>query len=327
MQRRQLISLLGAAALPALPAAGTAAEAALPRGPVRIVVGFPPGGGTDILARILSARLTALWGIPVVVENKAGAAGMIAAAEVAKAAPDGNVLLMGHINALGIAPSLYPRLAYSAERDFAPIMLVGKTPQVLMAPRTGRTTTLAALTALCRAKPGQVSFGSAGAGSAQHLALALFEQRVGVQVLHVPYKGSAPMVTDLLGGHVQFAFEGMTTAMGLIKDGKVVALAQTGTRRIGALSQVPTLAEAGYSGFEASIWFGVVGPAAMPAALVQRINTDLNQVLAQPEVVSRLAEFGAEDGGGTAESFGDYIRTEQRKWAQLIRDRKITADS
>ena len=325
MRRRQLIGWLGAAAtLPALQATSHEAEATLARGPVRIVVGFPPGGGTDILARILAVKLGVLWGVPVVVENKAGAAGMIAAADVAKAAPDGNTLLMGHINALGIAPSLYPRMAYSAERDFAP---VGKTPQVLIASRDSPTSTLSALIATCRTYPGLVSFGSAGAGSAQHLALALFEQRAGVQVLHVPYKGSAPMVTDLLGGHVKFAFEGMTTAMGLLKDRKAVALAQTGVRRASALPQVPTLAESGYPGFEASIWFGLVGPAALPAALVSRFNADVNKVLAQPEVAARLAEFGAEDGGGTPEAFGGYIRTEQRKWAQLIRDRKITADS
>lgn len=328
LRRRQLIGWLGAAAaLPALQAIGQAAEAALPRGPVRLVVGFPAGGGTDILARILSAKLATLWGLPVVVENKAGAAGMIATGEVAKAAPDGNTLLMGHINALGIAPGLYPRMAYSAERDFAPVVLVGKTPQVLLASRDSPAPTLAGLLAGCRAHPGLVSFGSAGAGSAQHLALALFEQRAGVQVLHVPYKGSAPMVTDLLGGHVKFAFEGMTTAMGLVKDGKAVALAQTGARRASALPQVPTLAESGFPGFEASIWFGVVAPAAMPPALVRRFNADLNKVLAMPDVAARLAEFGAEEGGGTPQAFAAYIHTEQRKWAQLIRDRKISADS
>nr|WP_198083546.1 tripartite tricarboxylate transporter substrate binding protein [Variovorax sp. E3] len=328
LRRRQLIGWLGAAAaLPALHATSHGAEATLPRGPIRILVGFPPGGGTDILARILSVKLTTLWSVPVVVENKAGAAGMIATAEAAKAAPDGRSLLMGHINALGIAPGLYPQMPYSAERDFAPIVLVGKTPQVLIASRDSPMPTLAGLLAACRAHPGLVSFGSAGAGSAQHLALALFEQRAGVQVLHVPYKGSAPMVNDLLGGHVKFAFEGMTTAMGLLKDGKAVALAQTGARRASALSQVPTLAESGFPGFEASIWFGVVGPAAMPPELVRRMNIDLNKVLAQPEVATRLAEFGAEEGGGTPEAFGEYIRGEQRKWAQLIRDRKISADS
>lgn len=253
---RALATLATASALPAL-----AADPALPKGPIRVVVGFPPGGGTDVIARIVANKLGALWGVPVVVDNKAGAAGLIAAAEVAKAAPDGNTLMLGHINALGIAPGLHARLNFSAEKDFTAIALVGKTPQVLIASRAQPVKTVQALIELARKSPKQITFGSAGSGSAQHLPLALFEQRSGISVLHVPYKGSAPLATDLLGGHVQFAFEGMTTATTFIKDGKLMAIAQTGNKRVKSYPDVPTVAESGFPGFDASIWFGVVGPA------------------------------------------------------------------
>ncbi|MGY2491050.1 Bug family tripartite tricarboxylate transporter substrate binding protein [Cupriavidus sp. CP313] len=319
---RALATLTTASALPAL-----AADPALPKGPIRVVVGFPPGGGTDVIARIVANKLGALWGVPVVVDNKAGAAGLIAAAEVAKAAPDGNTLMLGHINALGIAPGLHARLNYSAEKDFTAIALVGKTPQVLIASRAQPVKTVQALIELARKSPKQITFGSAGSGSAQHLALALFEQRSGISVLHVPYKGSAPLATDLLGGHVQFAFEGMTTATTFIKDGKLMAIAQTGNKRVKSYPDVPTVAESGFPGFDASIWFGVVGPAGLPAAMVARINADVNKVLAMPDVAAKLEEFGAEDGGGSPERFAEFMRAEQAKWAKLIKERKITAEA
>lgn len=319
---RALATLATASALPAL-----AADPALPKGPIRVVVGFPPGGGTDVIARIVANKLGALWGVPVVVDNKAGAAGLIAAAEVAKAAPDGNTLMLGHINALGIAPGLHARLNFSAEKDFTAIALVGKTPQVLIASRAQPVKTVQALIELARKSPKQITFGSAGSGSAQHLALALFEQRSGISVLHVPYKGSAPLATDLLGGHVQFAFEGMTTATTFIKDGKLMAIAQTGNKRVKSYPDVPTVAESGFPGFDASIWFGVVGPAGLPAAMVARINADVNKVLAMPDVAAKLEEFGAEDGGGSPERFAKFMRAEQAKWAKLIKERKITAEA
>jgi tripartite-type tricarboxylate transporter receptor subunit TctC len=291
-----------------------------------MLVGFSAGGGTDILARIVANKLNVLWGIPVIVENKAGAAGLIAAAEAAKAAPDGNTLMMGHINALGIAPALYPKLGFSPDKDFAAIALVGQTPQVLVAsPKSA--TTMPALLAQLKQKPGEVSFGSSGAGSAQHLALALFEQSANVSALHVPYKGAANVMTDLMGSQIDYAFEGMTTAAPFIKSGKLKAIAQTGLKRAKAFADVPTVAEQGYPGFNASIWFGLVGPARMPADVVARINSDVNQVLAMPDVVSKLEEFGAEDGGGTPQRFDAFMRDERAKWATLIQSRGIKVDA
>lgn len=326
MERRRFLSFLAASsAANALPAFGV--DSSLPTGPVRIVVGFPAGGGTDVLARIVANKLGALWGVSVIVDNKVGAAGRIAAHEVARAAPDGNTLLMGHINALGIAPGLYPKLQYAAESDFTAIALVGQTPQVLVANPGQASKTLAAVVSQCKKSPGRVSFGSSGAGSAQHLALALFEKTAGISALHVPYKGAAPLMNDLIGGQVEFAFEGMTTTAPFIKSGKLRAIAQTGLKRAKAFPDVPTVAEAGYPGFNASIWFGLVGPAKLPTAMVARINSDVNKVLAMPDVIARLDEFGAEDGGGTPERFATFMRTERAKWAQLIKEKGITPET
>lgn len=324
MHRRHFLSTVAAAG--ALCAHPAFAQGKLPSGPVRILVGFSAGGGTDILARIIANKLNVLWGIPVIVENKAGAAGLIAAAEVAKAAPDGNTLMMGHINALGIAPALYPKLGFSPDKDFAAIALVGQTPQVLVAsPKSAAT--LPALFEQLKKKPGEVSFGSSGTGSAQHLALALFEQSANVSALHVPYRGAANVMTDLVGSQIDYAFEGMTTASPFIKGGKIKAIAQTGLKRAKAFADVPTVAEQGYPGFNASIWFGLVGPARMPADVVARINNDVNQVLKMPDVVGRLEEFGAEDGGGTPQRFDAFMRDERAKWARLIQARGIKVDA
>lgn len=324
MKRRQFISSVAAAG--ALCAYPVFAQGKPPAGPVRILVGFSAGGGTDILARIIANKLGTLWGTTVIVENKPGAAGLIAAAEVARSAPDGQTLMMGHINALGIAPALYPKLGFSPERDFSAIALVGQTPQVLVAsPKSSGE--MPELLAAMKKKPGDISFGSSGTGSAQHLALALFEQTVDVSALHVPYKGASNVMTDLLGGQIDYAFEGMTTAASFIKSGKVRAVAQTGTKRAKAFSDVPTVAEQGYPGFNASIWFGLVGPANMPADVITRINEDVNRILVMPDVVAKLEEFGAEDGGGTPQQFDTFMRNERSKWSELVQARGIKVDS
>lgn len=323
MQRRDFIA--GAAALGAALVLPSARAQDLPAGPVKIVVGFPAGGGTDVLARLLGQKLGLLWNMPVIIENRAGAAGIIAAEQVARQPGDGNTLLMAHINSHGIAPGLHPKLAYSAERDFSPIALVGKTPTLLIGGAAQPAKSLPELVALCRAQPGKIIFGSAGSGSAQHLTLEIFKARAGIDVLHVPYKGSAPLMNDLLGGHVQYCFEGMTTATPLIRAGKVLALAQTLRQRSPNHPGVPTVAEQGYPGFEASIWFGMVGPANMPADMVARMNRDIDRVLAMADVQEKLAQVGAEDGGGSAQRFADFMRDEQRKYAKTIQDAGIVA--
>ena len=318
--RRRTFLCAGAAAL-ATPLA--AWSQALPTSPIRIIVGFPPGGGTDVMARVIAQQLSALWRVPVIVENRPGAAGVVAAEYTARQAPDGTTLLMTNISNHAIAPSLYPKLGYSVEKDFTPVMLVGVTPNLLICHTGGRARSVADVVALCRSQPGKITFGSSGAGAAQHLALEMFKLRAGVDALHVPYRGSAPMLTDLIGGQIDFSFETMTSATPQIQGGKVVAIAQTRTRRAASYPNVPTLAESGFPGFDAGTWYGLVGPAGLPAPMVQRMNADLNKVLAMPDVAGKLAGFGAEDGGGSAARFAQFIATERAKWARVVKDANV----
>jgi tripartite-type tricarboxylate transporter receptor subunit TctC len=299
----------------------------LPSGPIRIIVGFPPGGGTDILARVIAPRLQEMWKVSVVVENRAGAAGVLAADYVAKAPPDGNILLMGHINSHAIAPALQPRLSYNAESDFAPVVLVGVTPNLLVCNVDQPAKTVPDLLALCRARPGHVTFGSAGPASAQHLALELFKHQAKVFALHIPYRGSAPMITDLIGGQVQYSFDTMTAATPHVKSGKLIAVAQTRTARSKAYPNVPTVAEAGFPGFDATTWYGLIAPAKVNPGYLKRLNEDVNRILVVPEVVERLAASGAEDSGGTPERFAEFIKSERSKYITLVKEANIKVDS
>ena len=325
MQRRSLIQA----------AAGAAATLGVPRlfaqewptGPVRIVVGFPPGGGTDALARVVAQKLTTMWGQQVIVENKAGVAGVLAADYVAQQPSDGSTLLMAHINSHALAPSLQPRLHYNVERDFVPIVLVGVTPNLLIASPAQKALTVKDIVALCKAEPGKVSFGSAGAGSAQHLALEMFKLQAKVDALHVPYKGSGPLLTDLMGSQIQYSFETMTAATPHVAGGKVIAVAQTRTKRAKGHPNVPTMQEQGFPGFEATTWYGLVGPGKLPKGLAQKINEDANKVMAMPDVQERLDSYGAEDGGGSGEKFSAFIHSEIAKWAKVVKEGNVKADT
>ena len=299
----------------------------LPKGPVRIIVGFPPGGGTDALARVVAQKLQSMWGLSIVIENKAGAAGVIAADYVSKQAPDGNTLLMAHINSHALAPALGARLNYDAERDFVPISMVGVTPNILICNTDQPAKTVADLVQLCRQNPGKISFASAGGGSAQHFALEMFKLQAGIDGLHVPYKGSGPALTDLIGGQVNYCFETMTSASPHIKSGKAVALAQTRLKRAKGHPTVPTMAEQGFPGFEATVWYGLMGPARMPSGMAQRFNEDVNKVLAMPDVQEKMDQYGAEDGGGSIDKFASFIKTEQQKWAQVAKAANVKVDA
>lgn len=323
MKRRQFIAATAAAsACAAVPLPGF--TQAMPAGPIRIIVGFPPGGGTDVVARVIAQKLAVMWSVPVVVDNKAGAAGVIAAEYVAKQPADGSTLLMTNFSNHAVAPALYPNLGYVVERDFTPIMLVGVVPGLLICRPEQTARTVPAIIELCRSKPGGVSFGSAGAGSAQHLALEMFKLRAKVDALHVPYKGSAPMLTDLFGGQIDYSFETMSSATPHVASGKLVAIAQTRPNRAAGQPTVPTLAELGFPGFDASTWYGLAGPGRMPETLTQRFNQDFNKVLKMPEVAEKLVSFGAEDGGGSSAQFTAFIATEKDKWAKVIREAKVT---
>jgi len=325
MDRRTLILSAGAAATLAAPS--LRAQAPWPNAPVRIIVGFPPGGGTDALARVVSAKLTEMWKQQVIVETKAGAAGVLAAEYLSQQPPDGTQLMMAHINSHALAPSLQPKLRYHAERDFTPICLVGVTPNLLIAHPGQKALTVPDIVALCKAEPGKVTFGSAGPGSAQHLALELFKLQAKVDALHVPYKGSGPLLIDLIGGQIQYCFDTMTAATPHVKSGKVIAIAQTRAKRAKGHPTVPTMQELGFAGFEATTWYGLVGPAKLPAAIVQKVNRDVNAVLAMPDVQEKLETYGAEDGGGSAEKFGDFIKAEIALWARVVKEGNVKVDS
>jgi tripartite-type tricarboxylate transporter receptor subunit TctC len=299
----------------------------LPGGPVRIVVGFPPGGGTDALARVVGQKLSDMWKMSVVIENRSGAAGVIAADYVSKQPGDGNTLLMAHINSHALAPAMGMKLSYDAEKDFVPISMVGITPNVLICNQNQPAKTVADLVALCKARPGNVSFASAGGGSAQHFALEMFKLQAKVFALHVPYRGSGPALVDLIGGQVNYCFETMTSAAPHIKGGKAIAIAQTRLKRAKSFPNVPTMAESGFPGFEATVWYGLMGPGKMPAAMAQRMNEDVNKVLAMPDVQEKMDLYGAEDGGGTIEKFASFIKAEQQKWAVVAKAANVRPDA
>jgi tripartite-type tricarboxylate transporter receptor subunit TctC len=330
MQRRTLIS--AAAASAATLASPMLRAQNLPTGPIKIIVGFPPGGGTDALARVIGQKLQVMWGNPVVIENKAGAAGVIAADFVSKQAPDGNTLLMAHINSHALAPALNAagsgtKLNYDAIKDFAPISMVGITPNLLVCNINQTARTVQDVVAQCKANPGQISFASAGGGSAQHFALEMFKLQAKVFALHIPYRGSGPALVDLIGGQVNYCFETMTSATPHVKGGKAIAIAQTRLKRAKGYPNVPTMDESGFKGFEATVWYGLMGPGKMPQAMAQRMNDDVNKVLAMPDVQEKMDLYGAEDGGGSIQKFADFIKAEQQKWTVVAKAANVKADS
>ena len=324
MKRRTLIQAAGAAAATLAVPSLMAQE--WPNGPVRIVVGFPPGGGTDALARVVAQKLSGMWNQQVNVETKAGVAGVLAAEYTSQQPSDGSLLLMAHINSHALASSLQPKLRYNIERDFTPIVLVGVTPNLLIGHPQGAKT-VKEIVALCKAQPGSVSFGSAGQGSAQHLALEMFKLQAKVDALHVPYKGSGPLLTDLIGGQIQYSFETMTAATPHVKNAKVVAMAQTRAKRAKGHPTVPTMQELGFPGFEATTWYGLVGPGKLSPAIADKVNRDVNTVLAMADVQERLDTYGAEDGGGSRDKFKQFIGSEIAKWAKVVKEGNVKVDS
>lgn len=326
MQRRQLIQAAGAATVAALGAPSLRAQS-LPGGPIRLVVGFPPGGGADALGRVVAQKLGTLWNQQVIVENRPGASSTLAAEYVAQQPGDGTTLFLSTINSQALAPAVQPKLRYHPERDFTPVVLLGVTPNVLITSAASPTKSVKEVVALCKARPGAISFGSAGPGTIQHFAIEKFKLQAGVDALHVPYKGSGPLLTDLIGGQIHFTFETMTAATPHLKNGRVVALAQTRAKRSKAYPGLPTMQEQGFPEFETMNWYGISGPAKLPAALARRINEDVNKVLAMPDVDEKFDTFGVEDGGGSVERYGEFIRVEIAKWAKVAKDAKVSIDT
>jgi tripartite-type tricarboxylate transporter receptor subunit TctC len=310
----------------ALGVAFAAAAQTWPGRPVTIVVPFPPGGGTDTGARIVAEQLGRRWGQPVVVENKAGAAGQIGADSVAKAKPDGHVLLMGNIGTQAINPALYKKLPYDADKAFVPITLVAELPLAMMVNPGVPAQTVKEFVAYAHSRPGALSYSSSGAGGGPHLAAEMFKDGTGSFIVHVPYRGGGPAIADLIAGHVQLSFMTVLEASGHIKAGKLRALAVTSDKRVPALPDVPTLAEAGVAGFNSISWIGLLAPAGTPAEITDKVAADVRAVLAQDEVRRRLVELGALPAGSTPAAFAKLISDDRKRYAQIIQDRKITVE-
>ena len=287
--------------------------------PIRLVVPFTPGGSTDIIARVLGARLSASLGRTVIVDNRPGAGGSIGATEVARARPDGDTLLMGHIGTLAVNPWLYPKLAYDPVKSFAPIAYVARVPNVLVVNSGSTIASLGELIDRARAQPGRLTYASGGNGSAAHLVTEALRLSAKITLSHIPYRGTAPAVNDVMAGQVDFTFTGTPPLLPQIKAGRLRAIAVSSLQRLPSLPEVPTVAESGYPGFDADQWYGVVAPAGTPASMVSRLNDEINAALAQADVLQSLADQGAEPVRASPAVFAELIERELPRWRDVVR--------
>jgi tripartite-type tricarboxylate transporter receptor subunit TctC len=321
--RRPLI-LAGAAMVGSARAAS--AQAAWPERPVRIVVPFPPGGSTDIVARFLAETLREQLGQPFLVENRSGAGGNVGTDLVAKAGPDGHVLVMNPPGPFAINEHLYRSMPFDPARDIAPVALVAAVPIVLMVPTSSPAHSVGELIALAKREPGKLAFGSSSVGGTNHLAGELLRTMAGIDIVHVPYRGAAPAMTDLIAGRLQLYFDNMPGVLPQVRDGRVRALAVAGAQRARALPDLPTVSEAGVPGFEASSWFGLGAPGTTPPALLERITAAVRTAMQDRALLDRLAEVGAEPGTLFGAAFARFVSAEREKWGQVVRASGARAD-
>jgi tripartite-type tricarboxylate transporter receptor subunit TctC len=321
MSKRLLHALCGCLLL-AIPA--TASTQNYPDRPIRFVVPNPPGGGTDVLTRVVATKLAETLQWRLIVDNRPGAGGNIGLDLAAKSAPDGYTIVMGETSNLAINPALYSKLPYDSRKDFAPIALIGSVPLVLVVNSNKPYRSLADVVAA--AKTSQLSFASAGSGTVGHLVGELLKRTAGIDLLHVPYKGAALALTDVVGGQVELFFASLPSAAPQVKAGRLRALAVTTAQRAQAMPELPTVAESGYRGFEASPWYGVLAPAGTPAAIVARLNTEITRVLQTPDIKARLTTDGVEIRGGSPEQFAALIKNELSKWAKVVNDSGAKVD-
>ncbi len=311
-------------AFAAAPAQVPASE--YPKRPIRMVVPFPPGGATDILARVVGKRLTDVWSQNVIIDNRPGAGGTLGANLVAKANMDGYTLVMGTNASHAIAPSLYANLAYDPLKDFAPITLVAIVPQVVVVHPALPVKNIRELIALAKQKPGELNFSSAGQGTPGHLGMELFKMMTGTNMIHVPYQGGAPGLAAVAGGQVQFMADNMNSALPFIRAGRVRAIAVTSAQRSGALPEMPTIAEQGVTGFDSGSWFGMFAPAGTPAAIVAKLHAETVKTLNLPDVKQTLAQQGAEVGANTPAQFTELIRSDITRWAKVTKAAGVKAN-
>ena len=299
-------------------AAGVASAQSYPGQPIRLIVPWPPGGGVDTSARIIAQPFAERLGQSIVIDNKPGAAGNLGTEQAARARPDGYTLLMGSVSPNAINPHLYARLGFDPVKDFAPVALVASVPNVLVVQPNAPFGSVQDIIAAAKANPGKLNYGSGGVGSSQHLATEMFKRATGVDIVHVPYKGTAPAELGLMTGDVTLLLD-TTACLPFIAAGRMKALAVASKLRNAALPNVPTLDELGIPGVYAGAWYGVMAPAGTPREIVERLNRDLNAVLAAPEMKKRMIEFGAEIGGGSSESFGQFMASEVKRYAEVVK--------
>ena len=298
--------------------AGAASAQGYPTQPIRLIVPWPPGGGVDTSARIIAQPFGERLGQSIIIDNKPGAAGNIGTEQAARAKPDGYTLLMGSVSPNAINPHLYARLGFEPVKDFAPIALVASVPNILVVQPNAPFGSVQDLIAMAKANPGKLNYGSGGVGSSQHLATEMFKRATGIDIVHVPYKGTAPAELGLMTGDVTLLLD-TTACLPFIAGGKMKALAVASKVRNPALPNVPTLDEIGITGVYAGAWYGVMAPAGTPRDIIERLNRELNAVLAAPEMKKRMVEFGAEIGGGSAESFGQFMAAEVKRYADVVK--------
>ena len=318
-----IFSILSSVALLAFTVPAQAQSADYPAKPIRIVVAYTPAGATDLLARTVGQKLTDAWGQPVIIDNRPGANGNIGTEYAAKATADGYTLLMVTAGTHGINPSLYRKLGFDAVKDFAPVSLVAMVPNIFVVNNAVPAKDLKEFIAYAKANQGKLNYGSPGNGSTAHLSMELFKTMTGVQMLHIPYKGSAGVLADVIGGQIIATMDNMPPYVPQVKAGKIRALAVSTPRRSPAVPDVPTVAEAGVPGYDSGAWFGLVAPANTPKDIVNKLSRETARILKLPDVSARLADLGAEPVGGTPEQFAAHIKGEIAKWAKVIKDANV----
>jgi tripartite-type tricarboxylate transporter receptor subunit TctC len=322
---RTLHAVAGLALLAGLIPSETRAQAKYPDKPVKMVVGFTAGGGTDVVARILALKMSETLGQTVLVENRTGASGMIAGEMVAKSPPDGYTLMMGTQTTFAVAPTLYRKTTLDPARDFAGIAMSAVSPLVLVVHPSVPAHSVNDVIAMAKAKPGQVNYGSGGLGTTPHMSGELFQAMAGIKLVHVAYRGEAPAINDLLGGQIPFMFSNLSAIVGNVRAGQLRAVGVTSATRAPALPDVPTLAESGLPGFEAATWFALVAPAGTPRDVLERLNTEVKRALALADVKQRYADLGMSVDDSTPDSVDATIKSEIAKWTKVIKDADIKA--
>ncbi|GDY38333.1 tripartite tricarboxylate transporter substrate binding protein [Acidovorax sp. NB1] len=325
LSRSLCAAFLGLAAA-AVPTGAALAQTAYPNKPIRLVVPFPPGGGTDMIARTVAQKLADQNKWNVIVDNRPGAGGNLGVDAVAKSPADGYTLVMGQTSNLAINPTLYPKLPYDPIKDLVPVALVSSSPIVMAAPINSPFKSYADVVAAAKGKPDALTLGYSGNGTVAHLAGELAEDAAGIKLRHIPYKGAAQAMTDLVGGQIDLYMSSVPTLLGQVRNGKLKVIAITSAKRSPQLPDVPTLAESGYKGFEAVTWFGILAPAGTPAPVVAQLNKAINVALQQPDVADKLRSEGGDVLGGTAEQFSQLLRAEVPRWAKIVKDSGASLD-